>query len=249
MPHFQLCSYNILSQNYISHSLQHGIAPSHCEWGTRKQQLEHFLSKQQDSVIIGLQEVEENFCDDLEKVFTNHKSFYERRQHKTEGLMLFVHQRCIVEKYSKIFLFNTKGTSRRVVQIVDCIYERNKFRIIHIHLDYDPIDKKDGFEQMKAVLRSYKLRSPLPTLIFGDFNAPIGHQTTEFITNDGFLCVDTSKPTCYHDGTWSRVDHIFHTPQLQISNISIPTIRSKSIPSSIWGSDHLPITCQVEVSQ
>ena len=34
----------------------------------------------------------------------------------------------------------------------------------------------------------------------------------------------------------------YFTPQ-----ISIPTVRSKSIPSSIWGSDHLPLVCEIEV--
>ena len=62
MPHFQICSYNILSQNHIAHNLRAGIAPSHCEWTTRKQKLQAFLSsKQQDVLIIALQEVEEDF--------------------------------------------------------------------------------------------------------------------------------------------------------------------------------------------
>ena len=68
-----------------------------------------------------------------------------------------------------MILYNTHGTARRVVQVLDCLYERTQFRVIHVHLDYDPVGKKDGFEQMKAVLRSHKLRSILPTLIVGVF--------------------------------------------------------------------------------
>ena len=248
MPHFQICSYNILSQSHIAHNLRAGIAPSHCEWATRKQKLQAFLSsKQQDALIIALQEVEEDFCEETQNQFTTHQAFYEKHPYKTEGLMLLVQGNCIIEKSSKMILYNTHGTARRVVQVLDCLYERTQFRVIHVHLDYDPVGKKDGFEQMKAVLRSHKLRSILPTLIVGDFNSQIGHQTTELLTNDGFLHADPSKPSCYHDGTWSRVDHVFHTPQISIPQISIPTARSKSIPSSVWGSDHLPLTCHVEI--
>ena len=248
MPQFQICSYNILSQSHIAHNLQNGIPPSHCEWITRKQKLQTFLSsKESDVLIIGLQEVETDFCEEAKIHFSKHQTFYEKHPYKTEGLMLIVQSSCIIEEYSKMILYNTQGTARRVVQVLDCLYDRTQFRVIHLHLDYDPAGKKDGFEQMKAVLRSHKLGSALPTLIVGDFNSKIGHQTTELLTNEGFLHADPSKPSCYHNGTWSRVDHIFHTSEIKIPQTSIPTVRSKSIPSSIWGSDHLPLTCEIEV--
>ncbi len=129
------------------------------------------MSKQQETLIIGLQEVEADFSTDIKAHFPNHQSYFEQRPYKTEGLFLLIHHRCIVEEYSKIILYNTKGTARRVVQVVDCLYERLQFRIIHLHLDHDVTGKKDGLEQMKAVLRSHRLRPTLPTIIFGDFNS------------------------------------------------------------------------------
>ena len=248
MPNFQICSYNTLAQAYIHHSLQLGIMPSYCEWSARKQKIEDFLSTQQETLIIGLQEIEANFSDDIKVMFPNHQSYFEQRPYRTEGIFLLIHHRCIVEEYSKIILYNTKGTARRVVQVVDCLYERLQFRVIHLHLDHDAVGKKDGFEQMKAVLRSHRLRQPLPTLIFGDFNTTEGHQTFELLVNDGFICIDVSKPSCFHNNAWSRVDHIFHTENIKTSHISIPTVRSKSLPNAQWGSDHLPITCQIILS-
>ena len=61
--------------------------------------------------------------------------------------MLLVQGNCIIEKSSKDDLYNTHGTARRVVQVLDCLYERTQFRVIHVHLDYDPVGKKDGLNK------------------------------------------------------------------------------------------------------
>ena len=147
MPIFQLCSYNILAQIHIVHNLHAGIPPAYCDWSSRKQKLQNVLEQYLDVFVIGMQEVEENFCSDIKPLFKNHTSYYESRPHHNEGLLLLIHNRCIIENYSTMILYDRQGNARRVVQIVDCLYERTQFRIINVHLDYDVSGKTDGFDK------------------------------------------------------------------------------------------------------
>ena len=242
---FSICSYNILAQSYIKYAKKNGIDDAFCLFHTRMDKIISYLHKHIHTHIIGLQEVEADVFVVLQNSLIHHQAFYAQRKNAKDGLAIFIHKECQIQDYQSLVLYSEAGEARRVAQIVDCVVEGKELRIVHVHLDFDPPGTRDGFLQGTIILNkvlSLKLRD---TIVLGDHNAQKEDPVFELFLNHGFIAVDTTKETCFHGTSWSRVDHIFYQAPMNVSEITIPS-RSESIPNQEWGSDHLPLTCTFE---
>lgn len=240
-----ICSYNILAQSYIKYSKKNGIDDAFCLFHTRVDKIISYLHKHMHTHIIGLQEVESDVFDTLQHSLIHHQAFYVQRKNAKDGLAIFIHNECQVQDCQSLVLNNEAGKARRVAQILDCVVEGKALRIVHIHLDFDPPGTRDGFSQGTTIINKILSLAPRDTIIFGDYNAQVGDPVFDLFLHHGFVAVDTTKETCFHGTSWSRVDHIFYQASMNVSEVFIPN-RSVSIPNQEWGSDHLPLTCTFE---
>ena len=244
MHSISICTYNILAQCHISHNIRNGINPIFCSEPSRRARLSSFL-RQQSSLIIALQEVEDTFFPEITSIYPNHICKYARRPNKTEGLVIAIHQSCLIIDTKDLVLYSENGEPRRIAQVIKCLFQGLSFRIIHVHLDFDRPPKRDGFLQIQSILET-SFEKSLPTIILGDCNVEEEGDAFSYITSKGFSFAPTHAPTCFHNESWSRVDHIFYQQPFAISQLEIPS--AERIPNKEWGSDHLPISCHFTFS-
>ncbi len=239
-----LCSYNILAQAYIRYTKANGILDSYCELAARKNRLMNYFQTQLESetLVLGVQEVEPEMYADLCICFANYQSIYTQRKNSVDGLALFFHPDIKVQSSEVVILHSRDGQPRRVAQIIDIEYQGLDWRLVHLHLDYDPPGTTDGFHQMATVLDHLSQMSDRMMLIFGDFNATVESATIQACLSKGFQAVDTRQPTSFHR-QWSRVDHVLYSSECMVDTLKIPDTPD-SIPNAVWGSDHLPIYCR-----
>lgn len=246
MKQLSLCTYNILAQSYIRHNIREGRKREFCQWSYRGKLLENFLRSQNHTSILGLQEVEPEVAKEFQSSLPSHQFFYSQRPQNPDGLLLILHPQLQLDNFLAIPLHNEAGIQRRIAQIADCTFMNKQFRLVNLHLDFDSRGRNNGFVQMEQVLTQLNKQESKPTLIFGDFNITARRRTFAFIAEKGFSYVDTFLPTCY-TGRWSRVDHVFYTPDVHINKLEIPELQDSKIPNEDWGSDHLPISCTFEL--
>ena len=248
----RLCTYNILANAYIKHARKSGVLPQFCEWEYRRERLLEYIEtavSSNTSLIVGLQEVDAEFSEQLRSLFPNFQHLYSKRKHSVDGLHTLLSADFSMQNYQSLHLMNEQKIERRVAQIIDCKRANQEMRLVNVHLDYDPVGKQDGFLQQHQLLNRLNDSSALPTLIFGDFNMDDSSKTFGLTVHSGFQAIPTQSPTCYVNGQWSRVDHIFHTDDINIHHVHIPSDIDSIIPNAQWGSDHLPIACSVTFIQ
>lgn len=239
-----LSSYNILAQAYIRYTKANGIFDTYCELAARKNRLMNYFHTQLESetLVLGFQEVEPEMYTDLCVCFSTYQSLYTQRKNSVDGLALFLHPDIKVQSSEVVILHSVDGQPRRLTQIMDIEHQGSDWRLVHLHLDYDPIGRTDGFHQMATVLEYLSQMSSRTTLIFGDFNATVDSTTIQSCLSKSFQIVDTRQPTSFHR-QWSRVDHVLYSSECMVDTLKIPDIPD-SIPNAVWGSDHLPIYCR-----
>ena len=248
MSTFSVCTYNILAQSYINHSKKNGVDDTFCSFHTRYAKIVSYLKEHSDIPLIALQEVESNVFFSLEDELVHHQGLYTQRQNAKDGLAIFIRHECQVESFQSIVLHNEEGKARRVAQILDCIVEGEPIRIAHVHLDFDPRGKSDGLLQGTKMMNQLISMEPRQTVVLGDFNAQKDQPVFDLFRHHGFLAADTTKETCFHGTSWSRVDHVFYQASMQLSTLTIPD-RCASIPNQNWGSDHLPLMCSFQLDE
>lgn len=131
------------------------------------------------------------------------------------------------------FHYFTEGVKRLVIEV-----ELAQVTVFIVHLSLKFKHRQQQLEHLHRIVS----QSKKPVIVAGDFNTFCGNRETQlFLAATNLMNANQAGLPTYpsHAPKWD-LDFIFHSPELIVSNFSIPKVQF---------SDHAPLLCDFELQR
>ena len=169
-----------------------------------------------------------------------------QKHRKPDGCALIARVGIVLQHVENVRFADDTG---HVALAVVIEHEGRLLGVATTHLKWDPPgtarDEQRGYRQVTELLEVLRGSPCASWIVCGDFNAVEGSEVARAMASAGFRDLYAGRPdawTCNSNGRATRIDFLFHTPDLDGRAGDVPPIDDETpLPGPGEPSDHLPI--------